>query len=938
MSTPILATKLYIPLPRPKVVLRPRLLEQLNEGQHRKMTLITAPAGYGKTTLLSEWIPQSEHCVTWVSLDDGDNDPVQFWAYFIAALQMLDAEIGRNALALMRTPVLPPIEAILAILLSEIAAFPNYFALVLDDYHLIDSKPIDNALTFLLEHLPRQMHLVIATREDPNLPLARLRARDQLTELRVADLRFTPSEAADFLNQTMGLNLSAEDIAALENRTEGWIAGLQLAAISMRGQQDATRFIQSFTGTHRFVLDYLVEEVLQQQSERVKNFLLGTSILDRMCGSLCEAVLLESSASGQETLEHLERANLFIMSLDNERRWYRYHHLFGSLLRQRQGQSLTPEEIARYHIRASEWHEKNGDEAEAFHHAVAARDFNRAARVAETAWESMNQSFQSAAWLGWVKQLPEELIRSRPVLCTQIAWGFMDASEVDASESRLRDAERCLEGPSDKMVVVNEAQFRALPARIAFARAYNAQTQRDFLSTVKYAELAFKLTPEENHFLRAQTAAILGGTYWANGDLDKACRSMSDWIASSQRVGNFFFAVAGASGKADILTAQGLLREALRTYQQALQLASAHEKEAQRIIAHHHLGLAMLYHEMGDDEAAAPHLQKSLELGKQSALKDWHYRLSRAQARLKESEGDLTVALDLLDEAERLYVRSLTPYTRPIDAVKARIYLKQGRLSKAEEWARERGLSIEDELSYLHEFEHITLTRVLLAEYQRNRDECSITNALALLERLLKAAEDQKRMGSLLEILVMQALAYQTQGETPQAFAALERALNLAEPEGYVRIFVDEGESMRLLVMDFRLWLEKKSHDQGRQQLIGYMERLLAGFARLTAMPHSNTLVPILGSSVRPAHREAAGARQASAGVSHPESALIEPLSERELEVLRLLGTELNGPEIARQLMVSLSTLRTHTQNIYSKLGVNNRRAAVRRAEELDLL
>jgi LuxR family maltose regulon positive regulatory protein len=513
----------------------------------------------------------------------------------------------------------------------------------------------------------------------------------------------------------------------------------------------------------------------------------------------------------------------------------------------------------------------------------------------------------------------------------------MDASEVDASESRLRDAERCLEGPSDKMVVVNEAQFRALPARIAFARAYNAQTQRDFLSTVKYAELAFKLTPEENHFLRAQTAAILGGTYWANGDLDKACRSMSDWIASSQKVGNFFFAVAGASGKADILTAQGLLREALRTYQQALRLASAHEKEAQRIIAHHHLGLAMLYHEMGDDEAAAPHLQKSLELGKQSALKDWHYRLSRAQARLKESEGDLTVALDLLDEAERLYVRSLTPYTRPIDAVKARIYLKQGRLSKAEEWARERGLSIEDELSYLLEFEHITLTRVLLAEYQSNQDECTITNALTLLERLLKAAEDQKRMGSMLEILVAQALAFQAREDNLQAFASLARALTLAEPEGYVRLFVDEGEPMRLLMMDFRLWLAKKSRDQDHQ-LIGYAEKLLADFARPMVTPQSETPVPALRTDVRPVRREAAGARQASAGVSNPKSTMIEPLSERELEVLRLLGTELNGPEIARQLMVSLSTLRTHTQNIYAKLGVNNRRAAVRRAEELDLL
>ena len=407
--------------------------------------------------------------------------------------------------------------------------------------------------------------------------------------------------------------------------------------------------------------------------------------------------------------------------LDNERRWYRYHHLFGDLLRQRLGQSLTPEEIAKYHIRASEWYEQNGDESEAFHHAITARDFDRAARLTEMAWEGMDESFQSTAWLGWVKQLPEELIRTRPVLCTQIAWAFMDTSEVDASESRLRDAERWLDGSSEGMVVVDEAQFQTLPARIAIARAYNAQTRRDFPATVKYAELAIKLAPEEDPFMRAQATAILGGTYWANGELDAACSSMSDWIDSSLKAGNSIFAIAGASGKADILMAQGRLREALRTYQQSLQLASAHEREAQRITAHHHLGLALLYHEMGDDEFAAQHFHKSMELGQQSTLVDWPYRRCIAQARLKEFEGDLDAALGLLDEAKRLYVRTLIPDTRPIEAMKARVYLRQGRLSKAQDWAREHGLSIEDELSYLHEFEHITLSRVLIAEYQSNR-------------------------------------------------------------------------------------------------------------------------------------------------------------------------------------------------------------------------
>lgn len=916
MSTPILATKLYIPRPRPNMIHRPRLIERLNEAypSGRKLTLISAPAGYGKTTLLSEWIPQSKRCVTWVSLDDGDNDPLQFWECVIAAFQLLDAEIGRNALALLRTPSPPPVEAFLTALLNEIAAFPDDFALVLDDYHVIEARAIDTGLTFLLEHLPPHMHLIITTREDPNLPLARLRARDQLTELRAADLRFTPAEAANFINQTMGLNLAGEDIAALETRTEGWIAGLQLAALSMRGREDAHEFIRAFAGDNRYIVDYLAEEVLQRQPDPVRRFLLQTSILDWLSGPLCAAVCsagtaVTNQAEGQALLESLERDNLFVSPQDDTRHWFRYHHLFADVLRVHLI-AEQPDQIPALHQRASEWYEQNGLKVEAFHHAIAARDFSRAAGVAEMAWESMNESFQSAAWLGWVKQLPEDLIRSRPVLCTQIAWAFMNVGEAEASESHLRDAERCLDRPAGELVILNDAQFRALPARIAFARAYNAQTQRDFPSTVKYAELAFKLTPDENHFLRAQIAAMLGGTYWTNGDLNAAGKSLSEWIDSTEKVGNFFFAIAGASGKADILTAQGHLRESLSTYQRALQLAATHEVEVQRITAHHHLGLAMLYYEMFEDESAAEHFLKSMELGPQSTLRDWPYRRCLAQARLKEWAGDFDGALGLLDEARRVYVRSLIPDTRPVDAVQARVHLKQGQLSKAAEWVRERGLSIEDELSYLHEFEHITLTRVLLAEYQSNRDKRSLTNALALLDRLLTAAEVQKRTGSMLEIRVVQALAFRAREDNPQAFASLEQALTLAEPEGYVRLFVDEGEPMRLLMLDCRRLIEQRRHGQDHR-LIGYINRLLAAF-------------------VRPADSQSTANRQ--------QSRLIEPLSERELEVLRLLGSELNGPEIARQLMVSLSTLRTHTQNIFSKLGVNNRRAAVRRAEELNLL
>ena len=887
MSTPILATKLYIPPPRPKVVLRSNLIERLNESLHRKLTLISAPAGFGKTTLVSEWVAGCQRPVAWLSLDEGDNDPARFLTYLVAALQTVEPNIGAGILNVLQSPQPPPTESILTTLLNEITAVQDNFVLVLDDYHVLDAKPVDNALTFLADHLPPQMHLVITTREDPSLPLARLRARGQLTELRAADLRFTPAEAAEFLNRVMGLNLSAEDIAALETRTEGWIAGLQLAAISMQGHQDATSFIRSFTGSHHFVLDYLVGEVLHQQPESVQTFLLRTSILDRMCGTLCDAVLGSPSASGQETLEYLEHANLFIVPLDDERRWYRYHHLFTELLRQRLGK---PKEFAEFNLRASQWHEENCDLGAAFHYAIAAGDFVRAAGLAEAAWQGMNESFQMAAWLGWVKKLPEEVIRVRPVLCTLFGRAFTDAGEPEASELRLQDAERCLDG-SD---VANDAQLKPLPAMIALARAYNAQVQGNLATTVKYVEQAFQLIPENDYYRRAQANSILEVTHWASGNLESAVRAIGDLMKSMTQLGNHVFVVASAFAVADLLVGLGRLSEAERTYQDALQMAAQHGPEAEHITAHHHLGLSMIYRQRGDDTLAAHHLKRAAELGLQTTLVDWLHRWHKAQAQLKEAAGDLETALALLDEAKRVYIQTLVPDLRPIAALKARIYLKQGRPDKARAWAAERGLSLADEVSYLNEFEHLTLARLEIANPLVN----------ALLARLLQAAEAQKRWGSALDILLVQALAHEAQGDRPQALATLKHALSLAEPEGYIRVFVDEGEPMQLLI-------EQQSRNRDHP-LSGYADKLLAAFTQPRAAPKSAMI--------------------------HQKSDMIEPLSEREFEVLRLLGTELNGPEIARELMVSLNTMRTHTKSIYNKLGVNNRRMAIRRAEELDLL
>jgi len=919
MPTTILATKLYIPPPRSKIVLRPRLIERLKEGLYfgRKLTLISASAGFGKTTLVSEWIAKCGRSVAWLSLDEGDSDPTRFLTYLVAALQTIAENIGAGVLAVLQSPQLPSAESILTTLLNEITTVPNNFVLVLDDYHVIDSKPVDQAITFLLEHLPPQMHLVIATREDPPLPLARLRTRGQLTELRAADLRFTPTEAVEFLNQVMGLNLSAEDIASLESRTEGWIAGLQLAALSMQGHQDTASFIQAFTGSHHFVLDYLLEEVLHQQSEIVLTFLLRTSILNRLCGPLCDAVLHDTAPSGQQTgqqtLEYLERANLFIVPLDNDRRWYRYHHLFGDILHQRLGQSLSPAEIAEYHLRASQWYEKNGDEAEAFQHASAAGNYARAAGLAESAFQGMDGTFQSAAWLSWVKKLPEDVVRIRPVLSTQMGLAFMDAGEPEASESRLQDAERCLNGSSEGMVVVDKAQLKPLPAMIAMTRAYNAQVQGNLSATVKYAELALSLIPESDLFRRAQATITLEVTQWARGDLESARSALCDWMNSTQKAGNFVFVVASAFALADILVVLGRLREAVKTYQQAIQLASKHGQDAQRITAHHYLGLAMLAHEMGEDAAAAEHLQKAREMGVQTTLVDWSYRWHLALARLKESGGDLEAALVLLDEAGRVYVKNPVPDTRPIGALKAIVHLKQGRLALAQAWAHERGLSADDEISYLGEFEHLTLVRVLMAEYQSRQGRRSVAQAIqaiGLLERLLKSAEAQRRTGSVIEILVAQALAHQVQGNLPLALASFERALTLAEPEGYLRLFVDEGEPVRLLLLDFRARIEKQTSDQGHPLLV-YTEKLLSAFDRVVEKQST----------------------------THPKKAdMIEPLSERELEVLRLIARGLTNNEISQRLVLALSTVKGHNLRIFGKLQARNRSEAVTRARELGLL
>ncbi|MCC7446107.1 MAG: helix-turn-helix transcriptional regulator [Anaerolineae bacterium] len=907
MSTPILATKLYIPPPRPKAVFRPRLIERLNEGLHRQLTLISAPAGFGKTTLISEWVAACEQLepkvrAAWLSLDEGDNDPARFLIYLVAALQTIAPNVGTGILSLLQSPQ-PPMESLLMALLNDITNIAQRFILVLDDYHLLDDKSIGDAVTFLVEHLPQQMHLVITTREDPALHLARLRARGQLTELRASDLRFTPSEAAEFLNRGMGLGLSADNIAALENRTEGWIAGLQLAALSLQGHQDIPNFIRAFAGDHRYIVDYLVEEVLDQQPEPVRNFLLQTAILDRLNGPLCDAVTGQQES--YERLEALERGNFFIIPLDDQRRWYRYHHLFADVLRMHL-MTEQADQVPLLHQRASKWYEQNGSVGDAIHHALAAEDYPRAANLIERAVPTMRQSRQESAMLRWFQSLPDELFRHRPVLSVHYAGTLLLSGEIRGVEGRLRDAERWLDTIADtnqqpetvsaEMVVVNEDEFWGLPGWIAIYRAAIALALGNMADTVTYARQALDCLPEDNQLGRGAAAGLLGLVYWTLGDLHTAYQSYAECMTWMQRVGHISDAVGCAIALADIRLAQGRLHEAMSMYERGLQLTTQ-GKPALRGAADMYVGMSQLHYEHNDLKAATQYLLRNQELGEFAGMPQNEHRWRVAMARIRQAQGDLDGALDLLHEAERLYRSDLFPNVRPIAALKTRAWIAQGRLGDALGWAHEQGLSVEDDLSYLREFDHVTLVRVLLAQYKLELIDHSVQAASGLLDRLLQAAETGRRTGSILEILVLQALACQMQGDVPAALVPLERALTLAEPEGYVRMFVDEGSPMALLL--------EKAAKQGIAP--NYVRQLLRAFGKV----EDRMLI---------------------------KQGLSEPLSERELEVLRLLSTDLSGPDIARELVVSISTLRTHTQNIYTKLGVNSRRAAIRRAEELDLL
>ena len=902
---PLLETKLYLPQWSADRVSRPRLIDCIHPK--RKLTLVSAPAGFGKTTLLAEWVAAvPTRPVAWVSLDQSDNDPAVFWNYLLTALQKNQPGLGVRSQALLQSPQPPPIESILMTLLNEITTVEADVVLILDDYHRIDTPAIHNGIGFFLSHLPPQVHLIIASRADPPLSLARLRSHGDLTELRVSDLRFTPDEATAFLNQGMGLEISAGDVAALEQRTEGWIAGLQLAALSLQGREDISEFVAAFSGDDRYIVDYLLEEVLQRQPEHVRHFLLQTAILERLSGALCDAVT--DQAGSQAMLETLERGNLFIIPLDNKRQWYRYHHLFADVLLAH-AHTESPERLPKLHRQASKWYEQHELFSEAIRHAIAAEDFVRAADLIEAVWPAMRNLQQEATVLSWLKALPDPLVRTRPILSVAYGLVLLHTGPLDAVEVRLQDAERQLArlavpGQSSSREAQAEEQYRSLPAAIANARAFCAQVLGDFAGAIAYAQQALALIPTENHNERGVTAAFLGLAYWTSGDVAAAYQSFSKGIEIFQKLGSIQIVVSAMLGLAKIGLAQGMLQATAKTCEQTLQLV-APEPFLQGT-ADIQLALSEIRYEQGDLVAASQLLREAETLREQSSALYSAYLWWLVKAQLTAAKGDLDTALEQLHEAARLYHRSPIPNVRPIEAIKVQWWLWQGRLAEALSWVQECNLSVDDQPQYLHEYEHLTLARVLIAQYRQDSPEETIDQVINLLNRLLTAAEAKQRTGSMIKILVVLALANEAQGELSAALSSLERALTLGEPEGHVRIFAECGPPMaRLLQEAMTLGIAPT-----------YTQRLLTALKTWGEKP--KVLSPL--------------------SLSPTPQPLIEPLSQRELDVLRLLNTELSGPEIARELVVALSTVRTHTKRIYSKLNVTNRRAAVKQATELDLI
>ena len=914
-SDPLLLTKLSVPSTRASLVVpRLRLSERLEEGLERKLTLLSAPAGCGKSTLLGAWVSEfsGSRPVAWLSLDSADNDPVRFWRYLVTAIDRLYPGAGDAALALLGSAHAPPIEAVLNTVLNELANLPTNAVLVLDDYHLIEYGPIHEALGYLIDHLPPRMHLVISTRADPSLSLARLRARGELNELRGNDLSFTSGEAAMFFTRVMGLHLSAEDVAELERRTEGWVAGLQLAALAMRDHADVAGFIASFTGSNRHVVDYLAEEVFERQPEALRAFLLETSILDRMCGPLCEAVT--GHTNGQAVLERLERANLFMIPLDEQRQWYRYHHLFADVLRQRL-RWAGAERLSEVHGRASEWFEQQDLLPEAVRHALEAPDYERAAHLIEQGGLPIMLQGQVYTVRAWIEALPSALVRTRPILCIIQAGALMFTKRFAAAEGYLQDAERCVQAdsPNGRTRIMGQA---------AMLRASIKRLSGDLAGCVDHARRALDLLPQtapERGTAMANASLI----YQISGDVSTANeRLVESAVDALHAFGDPHALLGGLTNLARFRVLQGKLRAAAAAYDEAAHAAPGRTGLRGLVNSSaYYVGLGDLLREWNDLDSAERHLLQGLDLAKGTLAVDVEVVALGfiAQANLHQARGEHDAAIAVLEEfvQQAQQHNFVAPLLARGEAARACVWLAQGDVAAAVHWAEESGLRADDEPGYPQEEEYLVLVRVLIAQARDAPEGPFFDEALRLIYRLRQAANSGAREGSAIRILILQALALHARRDTSGALAVLDQTLALAQPEGYVRVFVDEGAPMKALLLEFLKARRKEDQDTQHLPSLDYARWLLAAFE-----------APLVST-----------APLAPGGyAAWQDQPLPEHLTAREREVLELIAEGLTNPEIAARLFIATSTVKWHIHGVFRKLDVDSRTRVVARARELHLI
>ena len=903
----LLATKLHVPRPRPGFVPRPRLTGRLEEGLARGLVLVCAPAGSGKTVLLADWAHRENRPVVWLSLDTGDNDPARFWRYVAAALDRVRPGIADQIAALLRGGQQPPLETVVTTLINELAARPGEVIIILDDYQLIDSQPVHGSIAFLLDRLPPGLRLVLASRADPPLSLARLRAGGRLAELRADELRFTLDQTGVFLRDATGLDLPATSVAAFQDRTEGWVAGLQLAALSLRGQADVAGFVETFSGSHRYVLDYLTEEVLARQSEQVRGFLLETSVLDQLSGPLCDAVT--GQAGSQALLEALERANLFLVALDEVRGWWRYHHLFADLLRVRLAQE-RPGRVPELHRAAAAWHEQHGLADDAVRHALAAGDVDWAARLIEQHVEMLIRRSEGETLRRWLSALPASSVRTRARLGLAQAVSAIVRGQVEEVEPLLDDAERAFaatgDEPHEPSVGRALSVLANVPALIAFLRADVARLRGDAACAVDFDRQALAQLDDGDWLLGTHVRWNLAVANWMRGRVGQAEHDLAEVAAERRAAGEGYPAMRVCYDLGQVQRAQGRMEAALGTYQQALEVTGAASSQLPHL-GMAHVGLAGLLYERDELAAALDHATRGVMLCRHLAFTQPLAAGLAIVARIRQARGEVAGALEAMGEAGEVESSpQVVALLNPVPSWQARLLLAQGDITAATRWTQERGLGAGDEPSYPREPEYLVLARVLLA---RNLPR----QALPLLERLLDAAASDGRVGSVIEIRALQALGLAADGEQANAVEALAEALTLGCPQGYVRVFADEGAPMGALLGQL-IAAQRAEQAPARGVPLSCLARLAHAFAGERAMPAS-----------RP------GAATAVPG-------LVEQLTGRELEVLGMLAAGTPNQAIAGELVITLDTVKKHVSHVLGKLGAANRTEAVARARELGLI